>query len=432
MEALTKVIQEGVTAFHVVNYVKNKLIKCGFQELTYGEEWKVMQGNRYVLAPYPSMLIAISIGTLTEGSAFRLAAAHTDSPCLKLKSNPELPGSFYIRMNVEPYGGLLKETWFDRPLGIAGKLVLRGTSIFEPQVRYVDSERAVCIIPSLAPHLSKGMDKKEINVQQELIPVIGLYGIGKEEQDKTSNGDVLMRYLEQMWDVNRDEVLDYDLFLYNPEQPEAIGLGETLISAPRIDNLASVAALMEVMEQMESHTNIGVAAMFDNEEIGSRSKQGADSILLQQVLQKLGQALGIKESVWNDRIAKGFLLSMDGAQGYHPNYPDKSDPTNPVYLGRGPVIKTSASQRYLSDSQASAIVKALCQYANVPWQQQVNRSGMPGGQTLGPILSSYLPMLGADVGIPMLAMHSARELAAYEDYRGLVELTKAFYQYSIS
>lgn len=172
--------------------------------------------------------------------------------------------------------------------------------------------------------------------------------------------------------------------------------------------------------------------MFDNEEIGSRSKQGADSILLQQVLQKLGQALGIKESVWNDRIAKGFLLSMDGAQGYHPNYPDKSDPTNPVYLGQGPVIKTSASQRYLSDSQASAIVKALCQYANVPWQQQVNRSGMPGGQTLGPILSSYLPMLGADVGIPMLAMHSARELAAYEDYRGLVELTKAFYQYSIS
>lgn len=431
MEALTRVIQEGVTAFHAAAYVKNELMECGFQELIYGEEWQVEQGKQYVLMPYPSMLIAISVGELKKDTALRLAAAHTDAPCLKIKSNPELPGSYYIRINVEPYGGLLKDTWFDRPLGIAGKVVLKGGNVFHPQICYIKSEQAVCIIPSLAPHLSKGMDKKEMNVQQEFIPIAGLYNSGSESNAGTLKDDFLLTFLEQRWKIRKDEILDYDLYLYNPEQPEAVGIEGELISAPRIDNLASVAALMEAMQSMSTckHSHIAVAAMFDNEEIGSRSKQGADSILLQQVLQKLGMALGMKEVLWNDIVAKGFLLSLDGAQGCHPNYPDKSDPTNPVYLGRGPVIKTSASQRYLSDSQASAIVKALCQYADVPFQQQVNRSGMPGGQTLGPILSSYLPMLGADVGIPMLAMHSARELAAWEDYKGLVELAKAFYQY---
>lgn len=407
MEALKNVIREGVTAFHTVSYVKGQLLQCGFRELEYGAPWKVEQGEGYVITPYPSMLIAIRIGELQETSSLRLATSHTDSPCLKIKSNPELPGEYYVRMNVEPYGGLLKTTWFDRPLGVAGKVILKGEDAFHPQIRYVKSERAICIIPSLAPHLAKGTEQKEINIQQEMIPIVGLY-----ETD------------------GRNELLDYDLYLYNTEQPESIGLHGELISAPRIDNLASVAALLEAMEAMASvkHSNIAVAAMFDNEEIGSRSKQGADSVLLQQILEKLGFALGVEEIKWKDILAKGFLLSMDGAQGYHPNYPEKSDPTNPVYLGKGLVIKTSASQRYLSDSEASAILKELCRYAEVPWQQQVNRSGMPGGQTLGPILSSYLPMQGADVGIPMLAMHSARELAAYEDYKGLRELAKVFYR----
>lgn len=434
MEALTRVIEQGVTPFHVVDYVKQELLQCRFHELTYGEEWQVEQESQYVLTPYPSMLIAISIGALKDKPALRLAAAHTDSPCLKIKSNPELPGKHYICMNVEPYGGLLKRTWFDRPLGIAGKVVLRGKDVFHPQIRYIKSEQPVCIIPSLAPHLAKEPEQKEMNVQRELIPIAGLNCLQNKEEATESDKDFLMLYLEQAWQINREELLDYDLYLYNPEQPEAVGMNREFISAPRIDNLASVAALMEALQAMEvhSHANIAVAAMFDNEEVGSRSKQGADSILLWQVLQKMGMALGMKDTVWNDIVATGFFLSMDGAQGYHPNYPDKSDPTNPVFLGKGPVIKTSASQRYLSDSQSSAIVKSLCQYAGVPYQQQVNRSGMPGGQTLGPILSSYLPMPGADVGIPMLAMHSARELAAYEDYRGLVGLAKAFYQYSVS
>lgn len=423
MEALKRIIQEGVTAFHGAAYVKRQLLQCGFQELQYTEEWQLKQNKGYVIMPYPSMLIAVNIGELEEMSALRLATAHMDSPCFKVKSNPELSGKYYARMNVEPYGGLLKSTWFDRPLGIAGKIVFRGSDIFHPQVQYIKSDQPVCIIPSLAPHLSKDNKQQEMDIQQELIPIVGL-------MDDTT--DFLTVYLEQAFKIKCEEVLDYDLYLYNMDLPEDIGIHGELLSAPRIDNLASVAALYEAMEKTASchHKNIAVAAMFDNEEIGSRSKQGADSVLLQQILEKVGTALKIEHSVWRDKMAKGFLLSMDGAQGYHPNYSNKSDPTNPVYLGKGVVIKTSASQRYVTDSEASAIVKNLCDYAEVPWQQQVNRSGMPGGQTLGPIVSSYLPLLGADIGIPMLAMHSARELAANADYQGLVKLAEAFYRYS--
>lgn len=437
MEVLTNVIREGVTAFHTVSYVKQELLQKGFQEWKYGEPWQVEHGKNYVITPYPTVLVAVSVGKLASDFGVRLAVAHTDSPCLKIKCNPELSGKYYVRMNVEPYGGMLKQTWFDRPLGIAGKLVLKGKDVFHPEVRYIASGRGICIIPSLAPHLSKGEEKKEMDIQREMMPIAGLYDMGNSASGNCEGAekgqDFLVNYLEQQWEISREELLDYDLYLYNVEEPEEVGLQGEFISAPRIDNLASVAALLETMEGLTdgTHGNLAVAAMFDNEEIGSRSKQGADSVLLQQMLEKLGMELGFESSKWKDKLSKGFLLSMDGAQGFHPNYPDKSDPTNPVYLGKGPVIKTSASQRYLSDSEATGIIKELCHYAGISCQQQVNRSGMPGGQTLGPILSSYLPMMGADVGLPMLAMHSARELAAWEDYRELKKMAETFYRYQV-
>ena len=418
MEVFKKIIKEGKSAFYVVKYSRERLQAAGFTELEYGKRLQVEQGGCYMISPFPSMLIAISVGTWEEKPDLRVAVAHTDSPCLKLKANPEMPGSYYIRGNVEPYGGMLKTTWFDRPLGIAGKVILRGTDAFHPRTRLIHSTQPVCVIPSLAPHLSRGSDKPEINVQQEMIPI---FGLGEET-------DFLYTYLNREFDICREEVLDFDLYLYNPDEPEIVGLQEEFLCAPRIDNLASVSALIETMESMKEaeHSTIAVAAMYDNEEIGSRSKQGADSVLLARLLDRLGEALRIDPDDWRETMAKSFLLSMDGAQGHHPNYPDKSDPTNQVLLGKGVVIKTSASQRYLSDSEASAVIKELCRIGQIPYQQQVNRSGMPGGQTLGPIAASYLPVLGADVGIPMLAMHSARELAACEDYRSLCKLAYTY------
>ncbi len=407
--ALKNVICEGVSPFHVVKYVKERLLKCGFEELDIAGNRHVEENHSYIITPYPSMLLAVSVGSLNESSVLRMATAHTDSPCLKIKSNPKLDGMHCLRLNVEPYGGLIKSTWFDRTLGVAGKLVLEGANAFHPEIKYVSSGTGICTIPSLAPHLDK--DKKsEMDIQKEMMPVFGL--------ENSDFGSI-------------DGLLDYDLYLYNPEQPEVMGISDGLISSPRLDNLASVAALMEAMKGMAevSHHNISVAVMFDNEEIGSRSKQGADSMLLFHILEGLAGKLGLKNEQWLKMLTKGFLLSMDGAQGFHPNYPEKSDPTNPVYLGEGIAIKTSATQRYVTDSEASAVIKKLCQEADISWQQQVNRSGMPGGQTLGPITSSYFPMLGADVGIPMLAMHSARELAACEDYESLRRLAEIFYKY---
>lgn len=409
MDSLKNVICEGVSPFHVVKYVKEQLLECGFEELDIAGNWHVEENHSYIITPYPSMLLAVSVGSLKKSSVLRLATAHTDSPCLKIKSNPKLDGKHCLRLNVEPYGGLIKCSWFDRPLGVAGKLVLEGRDAFHPELQYVSSGRGICTIPSLAPHLDK--DKKaEPDIQKEMIPVFGL-----------ANSDF----------STIDGLLDYDLYLYNPEQPEIIGVHEEIVSSPRLDNLASVAALMEAMKGMPgvSHNNISVAVMFDNEEIGSRSKQGADSMLLLHILEGLAGKLNLKNEQWLKMLTQGFLLSLDGAQGFHPNYPEKSDPTNPVYLGEGIVIKTSATQRYVTDSEASAVIKKLCQEADISWQQQVNRSGMPGGQTLGPITSSYFPMLGADVGIPMLAMHSARELAACEDYESLRKLAEIFYKY---
>lgn len=218
------------------------------------------------------------------------------------------------------------------------------------------------------------------------------------------------------------------------DKPEIIGLNQEFLSSPRIDNLASVAALLEAIGTVAPKREMVMAACFDNEEIGSRSKQGADSMLLPLLLEKIEEGLKAKTAQnaenWKLREAllRGFLLSVDGAHALHPNYVAKSDPTNEVFLGKGPVIKTSASQRYLSDSESTAILKQLCRKKNISCQIQVNRSGMPGGQTLGPIAASYLPVRGADVGLPMLAMHSARELAAGRDYRELVKLVEGLFE----
>lgn len=348
--------------------------------------------------------------------------AHTDFPCFKLKSKPEYTTKEYLQVNVEPYGGMIKGTWFDRPLGLAGKVMLAGEDAFTPKCVIFDSERALFTIPSLAPHMDRGANNKhEYDMQTELQPVTGML------TEACSRNGFLQEYLAKELNVDADEILSFDLFLYNMDHPECIGLTEEFVSAPRIDNLASVAALLEGITVETNTDNLSVIALFDNEEIGSRSKQGADSLLLRELLMRIKDSLQLTEEALQCALLRGFLLSVDGAHALHPNYTAKSDITNEVFLTKGPVIKTSASQRYLSDSEGTAVLMQICKEKNIPYQVQVNRSGMPGGQTLGPIAASYLPMQGADLGIPMLAMHSARELAAADDYASLRALIGAYF-----
>lgn len=435
MKHLLELLEKGTSPYQAVEWGSGFLKQKGFLELDFKKPFALKEGGRYFVKPYPSALFAFTVGrefisASGEGdSRIKAAMAHTDFPCFKIKSNPEYTTRSYLQVNVEPYGGMLKSTWFDRPLGAAGKVVLASEDVYAPETVYSDGGEPLFVIPSLAPHMDREANqKREYDMQQELQPIAGMV---KEQCEKN---EFLIRYLAEKLQVPMEDILAFDLFLYNTDKPEMIGLNQEFLSAPRIDNLASVAALLEAIDAAVPKKELVMAACFDNEEIGSRSKQGADSMLLPLLFDKIEEGLRSENAQtagkWKIREAllRGFLLSVDGAHALHPNYAAKSDPTNEVFLGKGPVIKTSASQRYLSDSESTAILKQLCRKNGISCQIQVNRSGMPGGQTLGPIAASYLPMQGADVGLPMLAMHSARELAAGSDYQELVKLIKGLFE----
>lgn len=433
MNELLYYLQNGKTQFHVVELARQYLKKQGFKELHLKELKNELPAGRYYLMPFSSMLIPFVKGKAIK--QVRIASAHTDFPMLKIKPNPDITKQGYRQLNVEPYGGFIKETWFDRPLGLAGKVVCKGDSAFSPTIHLYDSEQPVCIIPNLAPHLKRGGKEGEMDVQKELVPIIDIYGNSQmpsstaaDIQQNTSAGGLksesyLLRKVAEKLKVPQESILDYDLYLYIYDTPQAIGFDEALISAPRIDNLSSVCAILHSMTAAAntSDDTLMLGALFDNEEIGSRSKQGADSQLLRDILDAIMADSDC--SLTED----GFYLSVDVAHATHPNYSEKSDITNTVSLGKGMVIKTSSSQRYVCDSEAGAVISDLCMRNDIRLQRTINRSGMPGGQTLGPILSSYLPMRACDIGIPVLAMHSARELMHQFDYQQLIALLTCFF-----
>jgi aspartyl aminopeptidase len=424
MNEFTDLLNKGKTQFHVNKLCKEGLMLAGYTELGLYDDWNevLKTGGKYFVAPFSSVVFAFAIGENPE--SFRITASHTDFPMLKLKSKPEIIRKGYMQANVENYGGLIKETWFDRPLGLAGKVVLATEDAFAPRPVLFDSEKAVCIIPSLAPHLRKDSKPEAIDMQKEMLPAFGLCGNDNKE-------NWLLKYVADKLGVSEDDILDFDLYLYNTAEAVKTGLDNQLIASPRIDNLSSVAAQLAALtdENAAFKNCVAVGAFFDNEEIGSRSKQGADSLLFSDFLKKLTDELR-----WNGICTKpeklmenAFSISLDVAHALHPNYPEKSDITNEVILGNGVVLKSSASQRYVTDSEAGAVIEKLSRDFDIKIQRQVNRSGMPGGQTLGPIMSSYLPVKSVDMGIPVLAMHSASELAAEADYLELVKLLKKFY-----
>ncbi|MGN0394482.1 MAG: M18 family aminopeptidase [Coprococcus sp.] len=398
-----------VTQFHTIAVSEEILQKNGYKKLEAGSEWKLSQNEKYYVVPYGSMLVAFSLGKEVE--KMRIGIAHTDFPCLKLKSNPDMIRAGYHMANVEPYGGLIMETWFDRPLGLAGKVVLKGENPFEPKVELYKSNNALFIIPSLAPHLRKDDKAGKLDSQKELIPI---YNLEKNEN--------IIDILAADMKLDAGQILDYDLYLYNMDKAAYIGTDENMISSPRIDDISSVAALMEMSSAEPADNCMNIIALFDNEEIGSRSKQGADSVLLGNIIDRILKLLGATGAKRDYIYNHTFMLSLDVAHGIHPNYTEKADPTNSVKLGDGVVLKTSAGQRYVTDSEASAVVMALAEKYDIKVQRQVNKSGMAGGQTLGPIISSYIPVMAVDMGIPVLAMHSSRELASMKDYRQLCNL----------
>ena len=402
---------------HTVTASAEKLRRAGFEELELGGAWQLSRGGRYFVRVYGTTLLAFTVGA---AGPLRMAAAHTDFPCFRLKPAAGLVREGYGLLNVETYGGLILRSWLDRPLGLAGKVVLRGEDAFHPEMRLVDFGRPLVTIPSLAIHMDREVNKEgALNPQKDMLPLAALFGGEAEE-------DWWMQALAELAGVPAEDILSYELSTYPWEQGCTLGLAEELVSSPRLDNLTSVWACLEgLIAATKDGVSDGVrlVALFDNEEVGSRTKQGAGSAVLMEVLRRIYAAEdGARLSA---ALAGGFLLSVDVAHGLHPNHMSKSDPAVRPVLGGGVVIKQAASQAYAGDAEAVAIVRALCEERGIVHQDFVNRSDSRGGSTLGSIASALVPVRTMDVGVPILAMHSARETMGAADETALAELVQA-------
>ena len=421
MEKLLHLLEEGVSAAHTIDFVKRSLLEKGFEELSLGEEWNLEENGKYYVNLYGTNMVAFRIGKkIGKQPAFRVAMAHSDYPHFQIKPEPMLKGKKVSKLNVDLYGGMYQKSWLDRPLGIAGRVVIRGENAFSPITKLYKSEKALCIIPSLAIHMERELNKKgALDVAKELVPLAAL----------SEEVNVLTQIAENL-QVKEEDILDYELLLYNMEKPVTVGLDEAMLSSPRLDNLTSVGAILsglEACEEVEENV-IDVMAVFDHEEVGSRTKQGADSELLSMLLEKIGKTINGTTFALSEVVSNSFLLSVDVAHAHHPNYEEKSDLRDNAYMKNGFCIKRSIGQKYGTTAESSSVLKALCEQYYIPYTVSVNKTGIAGGSTLGPIVTSHLPFPCADIGMPILAMHSAQELCAVSDYKALQQMVLHFFQ----
>ena len=413
-------LKKGTAPNRVVSYAKEYLMQNGFEELYYDKIFHPIHGGKYFVTPFPDVLFAFTVGEKIKYlQSMRMAFAHLDQPCFKIKGKPDHKNFGCGQLNVEIYGGMTEHTWFDRPLGIAGMVALRGEEAFEPEIISYDSKRPVAIIPGIAIHMKRDMNEGwKIDRQKELLPVIGL---GKQWTEGS-----FLRFLGTELEVDPDEILSYDLTLYNDEQPRYVGINDDLIVSPRLDNLTSVCALLEAITEADREDGINLIGLFHNEEVGSVSKSGADSTLLMGILKQIFHALTCSDDMLRASLGRSYYLSVDGAHGAHPNYPECSDITSRVILGEGVAIKTSSTGTYASDCRMKAIMTGLAEKYDILLQEMTNRNTIRGGSTLGPMIGAGTPMHGCDIGVPMWAMHSAMETISKNDYEALCQLLTAF------
>lgn len=423
LERLERTIKIGVSPYHCILESASQLRDGGYEELKLGEEWKLVRGKSYYVKVFDSSLFAFDIGdNLAEAPLLRIAAAHTDWPCFKLKPSPEVTTNQYGKLNIEVYGGPIYSTWLDRPLSMAGKVCVAGDSPFKPVTKFVDMKRPVVIIPNLAIHMNGTVNEgTKLNVQVDMLPI--LTRLTKELEKE----NYFLNMLAEEIECEPKDILDYDMNLYNLDEGTAVGLHEEFYSAPRLDNLTSVQACLTGIMDGKRNEGINMIALYDNEEVGSCTKQGALSTVTERVLEKMFLSLGYGREVYLNSILNGFLLSIDGAHALHPNHLEKCDIKNQILPGDGVALKLAASQSYATDAYAVSIIERICKTYEIPYKKFSNRSDIRGGSTLGALSSSLLSMKAVDVGVPMLAMHSARELMGSKDQSALVTLATKFF-----
>jgi len=422
-DKLLQFVESSTSPFHTVYEVKKQLQEADFEELELGQDWGIRKGGSYFVEGYGSTLFAFKVGkNYNFRNPFHIAGAHTDSPCLCIKQKPEMSSENYARLNVEVYGGPILNTWLDRPLSASGRIALKSDNLFKPEIRLVDLKRPIFIIPNLAIHLNREVNKGlELNKQTDMLPIIGMV------EDMLNREQYFLNYIAEELDVKIDDILDYQMYIYNTDVGDVIGMNEEFISSPRLDDLTSVQAIVTALIDGDNDSTINVGAFFDNEEIGSRTKQGAASILFTLVMEKLLLSMGHDKSHYISTLEESLLLSVDVAHAIHPNQAAKSDPTNRAILNKGFCIKEASSQFYATDSEIIGIIQQICDYKNIPYQKIANRSDGTSGGTIGSIISALFPAKTIDIGVPLLSMHSSRELMGVKDQESLVALLTAFY-----
>jgi len=412
INALINFIEKSPTAFHAVASCAEILESQGYIRLHEGDEWKLEAGKGYYLTRNQSSVIAFRIPEKKPHN-FLITASHTDSPMFKVK-NEALSPAFeqYARLNVEPYGGTIFSTWLDRPLSLAGRVIVsQGDKI---EARLIDFERDLLVIPNVAIHM-----KRDINSGCAYNPAIDLLPLLSQDA-KTDFAEFLANEAR----CKKEELLGYDLYVYNRTSATRIGMNGEFFSAPRIDNLMCAFGTLQGFINSKNDHSVNLFYSADNEETGSTTKQGAGSVFLSDVIDRICESFGIDRK---RALASSMLVSADNAHAKHPNHPELSDSQNAPHLNGGVVIKNNAAQKYTTDGISASIFGKICTHAGIPTQQYANRSDMPGGSTLGSIATTLTPMMSIDIGMAQLAMHSAYETAGADDIDHLIHAITAFY-----
>lgn len=418
-------IYDSPTSFNPVNTSKKILNKNGFEELRLNEKWKLRIGGKYYITKNSSALVSFVINSDNiEKEGFRIISSHSDSPSFRIKPNAEMSAeNTYLKLNTECYGGPILNTWLDRPLGIAGRVVVKGDSVLRPLEKIVNINKPICIIPNLAIHMNRTInDGYSLNKQKDMLPLVGLLNESLEKDN------FLLNTLSKELNISNEDIIDFDLFLYEFEKGSLIGKNEEFISSSRLDNLSMAHASIHAITNTNGKYGINLVSLFDNEEVGSSTKQGADSNMLVNILEKICLSLGKDREEFFNTLYSSFMISADLAHAVHPNISEKHDPTNRPIMGGGPVIKINANQSYTSDAYSISIYKNICKEANVSYQEFVNRSDERGGSTIGPISSTHIDIPSVDIGSPILAMHSIRELGSVEDHYSIYKTFSKFYE----
>ena len=422
-ESLLQYVNDSPTAYHAAENAAALLRENDFQELKETESWSLKKAGRYFVVKNSSAVIAFTVGKgdlATEG--FRIIGAHTDSPALKIKPGPcTVTPDGYVKVNVEIYGGAILQTWFDRPLAVAGRVIVKENGALRERLIRID--KPVFVIPNLCIHFHRDMNEKgSCNRQTEVLPLLCMKEEGLEKED------YLPALLQEETGIDKADMVEYELFLYEYQKGIFMGKKQEFISAPRLDDLSMVYAGLTALTEVQAGAGCQVFAAFDNEEVGSTTAQGANSGLLRHILNRICKNLGLTDEGYFQAVANSTSISADLAHAVHPNYSDKHDTENRPVLGGGPVIKYSASQRYATTAMSAAYFMDACERAGVPCQKFVNRNDIAGGSTIGPALSGLTTIPTVDMGAPILAMHSIREFGAVVDNVYTKQAFVAYYE----